>query len=75
MRLSCVKGMLFREYLSGSHTEQEVKSLLEDLFCRIWIPLWAAGLRFKDCHPANFIVSESVQLVMLRYGANAKGCG
>lgn len=63
--LACVEGMLFREYLSGSHTEQEVKSLLEDLFCRIWIPLWAAGLRFKDCHPGNFMVSDSVQLVMI----------
>jgi hypothetical protein len=63
--LSCLEGTLFRDYLSASHGEREVKSLLKDLFLRIWIPLWAAGLRFKDCHPGNFMTTESMQLVMI----------
>ena len=63
--LSCFEGTLFRDYLSVPHTEKEVKCLLQDLFLRIWIPLWAAGLRFKDCHPGNFIVTESMQLGMI----------
>lgn len=39
--------------------------ILRDILLEIWIPLWSGGLRFKDCHPGNFVVAEDGRVCMI----------
>lgn len=63
------------EYIPGKELANVLKSrrltipeaihILNDIMLEIWIPLWSAGLRFKDCHPGNFIVLDDGGIVMI----------
>lgn len=39
--------------------------ILREILLEIWIPLWHAGLRFKDCHPGNFVLTPTGETVMI----------
>ena len=46
-------------------TASEAKSFISQILSEIWIPLWSAGLRFKDCHPGNFVLTPEKKVVMI----------
>lgn len=39
--------------------------IIEEILLEIWIPVWGAGLRFKDCHPGNFILGANGHVYMI----------
>lgn len=39
--------------------------IIEKILLEIWIPIWGAGLRFKDCHPGNFIRGADGHVYMI----------
>jgi hypothetical protein len=41
------------------------KAVLQDILFEIWIPVWSTGLRFKDCHPGNFVLTPFGRTVMI----------
>jgi len=49
----------------GGLSTAQVGRVLGDILIQIWIPFWAAGLRFKDCHPGNFVVTSDGDTVMI----------
>ena len=49
----------------SSITANLARQIIEDILLDIWIPLWAEGLRFKDCHPGNFVVTAQDRVVMI----------
>gem|GEM_PF-3545069 len=44
---------------------RQARHILQDILGEIWIPLWHAGLRFKDCHPGNFVLTSAGKTVMI----------
>lgn len=46
-------------------TKAGAGQILRDILLEIWIPLWAAGLRFKDCHPGNFVLTPEGRTIMI----------
>lgn len=46
-------------------TQATAGAILYDILLEIWIPLWHASLRFKDCHPGNFILTPSGRTRMI----------
>jgi hypothetical protein len=46
-------------------SRKQVRQIIQDILSEIWIPLWAEGLRFKDCHPGNFVVRPDGRVVMI----------
>lgn len=44
---------------------QEACRIIEKILLEIWIPIWGAGLRFKDCHPGNFILGADGHVYMI----------
>mgnify|MGYP000309568582 CR=1 FL=1 len=73
--LGFVRGRLLREILEGDGplALDEARQLLTDLLLEIWVPLWAHGLRFKDCHPGNFVVRPDGRLTMIDVEQMRKG--
>ena len=51
--------------LRADLTKQEASQILRDIMELIWIPLWHSGLRFKDGHPGNFVLTPDMQTVMI----------
>ena len=43
----------------------EAESIISQILEDIWIPLWAAALRFKDCHAGNFVLTPERKVVMI----------
>ena len=39
--------------------------IIKKILLEIWIPIWGAGLRFKDCHPGNFILGADGHVYMI----------
>lgn len=39
--------------------------IIEKILLEIWIPIWGTGLRFKDCHPGNFILGADGHVYMI----------
>jgi len=50
---------------AGSLNLDRAAKLIQQILVDIWIPLWDAGLRFKDCHPGNFIIGPSDRVYMI----------
>lgn len=46
-------------------SKETAGTVLQDILNNIWIPLWSAGLRFKDCHAGNFVLTPSGRTVMI----------
>lgn len=44
---------------------QKACQIIEEILVEIWIPIWGAGLRFKDCHPGNFILGADGHVYMI----------
>lgn len=44
---------------------REAESMISQILLEIWIPLWSAGLRFKDCHAGNFVLTPERKVVMI----------
>jgi len=64
--LQFIEGVELAEQLRGSSlAKKSAGRMLQDILLKIWIPLWAGGLRFKDCHPGNFVVTLEGRTVMI----------
>jgi len=64
--LQYVEGEELAVFLDqGQITGNQARRIIQDILSEIWIPLWAAGLRFKDCHPGNFVVRLDGRVVMI----------
>ncbi len=50
---------------AGNLDHARAVNFIEQLLLDIWIPLWDGGLRFKDGHPGNFIVSRGDRVCMI----------
>jgi hypothetical protein len=50
---------------AGNMDPARALNFIEQLLLDIWIPLWDGGLRFKDCHPGNFIVTGDDRVCMI----------
>ena len=46
-------------------SKREAGAILRDILEKIWVPLWDAGLRFKDCHPGNLVYMPGGQTVLI----------
>ena len=46
-------------------SQNQARQIIRDILLEIWVPLWAEGLRFKDCHPGNFVVQPNGRVVMI----------
>ena len=46
-------------------SKQAAARILREIIELIWIPLWDSGLRFKDCHPGNFVLTPDMRVVMI----------
>lgn len=44
---------------------EQAKSILTDMFCNVWIPLWLAGIRFRDGHTGNWVLGEDGKAYMI----------
>ena len=63
------------EYIPGTELADLIKEakmdfpavcrIIEMILLEIWIPIWGAGLRFKDCHPGNFILGADDHVYMI----------
>lgn len=63
------------EYIPGTELADLIKEgkidfptacrIIEKILLEIWIPIWGAGLRFKDCHPGNFILGADEHVYMI----------
>jgi len=54
-------------------SKETAENILRDILTNIWIPLWSAGLRFKDCHAGNFVLTPSGRTVMIDTEQMRKG--
>lgn len=54
-------------------TKKEATRILRDIIELIWIPLWHEGLRFKDSHPGNFVLTADTRVVMIDTEQMRKG--
>lgn len=64
--LEFVPGTELAEILAtGQLDRTAARRILTDLLQEIWIPLWDGGLRFKDCHPGNFVYRPDGATVMI----------
>ena len=60
--LEYIEGQTLREWLSNFRGDvSELTAVIRSLFSSIWIPVWNSGLRFKDCHSGNFIVTSRLE--------------
>lgn len=74
-RGGCVHPYAVLEYIPGTELEDRIEGtrldlsaacrIIEKILLEIWIPIWAAGLRFKDCHPGNFILGADGHVYMI----------
>lgn len=44
---------------------EQAGTILRDISLGLWLPLWSAGLRFKDCHPGNFVLTPAGRTAMI----------
>jgi hypothetical protein len=64
--LEFVPGIELSEVLDTATLDAaSARSIVTDVLREIWIPLWDAGLRFKDCHPGNFVYRPDGATVMI----------
>ena len=64
--LEYIPGMELADIIeAGRLTVPEAIRIFDHIMMKIWIPLWSAGLRFKDCHPGNFIVQAGGSVFMI----------
>ena len=65
--LEYVEGDLLRNMLNAPEKLpwSTISGLIRSLLQGIWIPVWSRGLRFKDCHPGNFLRTGETQLTMI----------
>lgn len=49
----------------GELALEDAGIILYDILGKIWVPLWTAGLRFKDCHAGNFVVTPDGRITMI----------
>jgi len=64
--LQFIEGEELADQLNRSDlTEGVAGRMLRDILLKLWIPLWSGGLRFKDCHPGNFVVTPKDRTVMI----------
>ena len=54
-------------------TRQQASQILREILELIWIPLWNGGLRFKDCHAGNFVLTPNMRVVMIDTEQMRKG--
>lgn len=50
---------------AGGMDPGRAAAIMKQILFNIWIPLWDGGLRFKDCHPGNFIIGPGDRAHMI----------
>lgn len=63
-----IEGRMLRDVVEAelpSLSETEAKNILYDMFCGVWIPLWSAGLRFRDGHTGNWVLGDDGHAYMI----------
>lgn len=63
-----IEGRMLRDVVEAESpclSESEAKNILRDMFCGVWIPLWAAGLRFRDGHTGNWVLGDDGHAYMI----------
>ncbi len=63
--LSFTEGHELRDALETPLPSEKLPGMLEDFLLGLWVPLWSAGLRFKDLHPGNLVLSPDYHLHMI----------
>lgn len=64
--LEFVPGTELAEILAAGQLDKAAaRRIITDVLQAIWIPLWQGGLRFKDCHPGNFVYRPDGTTVMI----------
>ena len=64
--LEYVKGIELAPRLeSGGLSRLEAGIIINDVLQHILVPLWDAGLRFKDCHPGNLVYRPDGRTVLI----------
>lgn len=64
--LEFVPGTELADILAaGQLGRAAARRIVTDVLRAIWIPLWQGGLRFKDCHPGNFVYRPDGATVMI----------
>ena len=80
---ACVGPYAVVQYIEGEElairldradlSKQQATKILRDILEEIWIPLWNGGLRFKDCHAGNFVLTPEMRVVMIDTEQMRKG--
>ncbi len=67
-----IEGKMLRDVVGNKDTpatmtisEDLAKSILRDMFCEVWIPLWSAGIRFRDGHTGNWVLGDDNRAYMI----------
>lgn len=68
-----IEGKMLRDVVGNKDTPittivlscEQAKSILTDMFCNVWIPLWLAGIRFRDGHTGNWILGNDGKAYMI----------
>jgi hypothetical protein len=64
--LEFVPGTELSDILAAGQLDRAAaRRIVTDVLQEIWIPLWQGGLRFKDCHPGNFVYRPDGATVMI----------
>ncbi|MEE4382805.1 MAG: hypothetical protein V2J02_12470 [Pseudomonadales bacterium] len=63
--LGYIAGEELGVHLEAGVPQRFLRRALHAVLVDLWIPLWDAGLRFKDCHPGNFIVGTDGELHLI----------
>ena len=68
-----IEGKMLRDVVGNKDTPittitlscEQAKSILTDMFCNVWIPLWLAGIRFRDGHTGNWVLGNDGRAYMI----------
>ncbi len=63
-----VEGVMLRDFVNDKSTlisKEEARAILSDMFLNVWIPVWAAGIRFQDGQTGNWVVGDDKKTYMI----------
>ena len=63
-----IEGRMLRDVVEAESprlSEDEAITILDDMFRGVWIPLWVAGLRFRDGHTGNWVLGDDGHAYMI----------
>lgn len=60
-----IEGVTLEDLIIGKMERADILKMLDDLFGRIVIPLWAAGTAFWDIRDSNYVFTPDKRLMMI----------